>query len=107
MSDAAISFEPPRAVEQARADLAVSPLDLLLSRIPAKRSGKGWMAKCPAHDDQDPSLSIRDGEDGRVLLHCFAGCPYQAILDKVGLSVRDLFVPVNNAYPYRDRLGRR
>lgn len=38
------------------------------------RSGAGWLAKCPAHDDQTPSLSIKDGELGRLLLFCFAGC---------------------------------
>src|SRR5882724_1383522 len=35
-------------------------------------SGRGWMAQCPAHRDQNPSLSIRES-DSRVLLHCFAG----------------------------------
>lgn len=38
------------------------------------RSGAGWLARCPAHDDQSPSLSIKDGELGRLLLFCFAGC---------------------------------
>ena len=32
----------------------------------------GWQALCPAHDDHDPSLSIDMGDDGRILLHCFA-----------------------------------
>ena len=32
-----------------------------------------WMARCPSHEDKTPSLSIREGDDGRVLLHCFAG----------------------------------
>ena len=38
-----------------------------------RRSGSGWMARCPAHRDANPSLSIRDS-DGKILIHCFAGC---------------------------------
>jgi hypothetical protein len=38
-----------------------------------RRTGKGYMAPCPAHDDRSPSLSINE-RDGRVLVHCFAGC---------------------------------
>ena len=32
------------------------------------------MARCPAHDDRKPSLSIRDADDGKVLVRCHAGC---------------------------------
>ena len=38
-----------------------------------RRSGKGYVAPCPAHDDRSPSLSVSE-HDGRVLVHCFAGC---------------------------------
>ena len=48
-------------------------------------------ARCPAHSDHSPSLSISQGLDGRVLLHCFAGCSTEAILSAVKLSPRDLF----------------
>ena len=50
-----------------------------------------WSARCPAHDDKGPSLSVKEAEDGRVLLHCFAGCTALEILDAVGLSYSDLF----------------
>lgn len=60
--------------------------------VQARRGGLGcWSARCPAHEDSSPSLSIRAGSDGRVLLHCFAGCSLAEILAKLKLSRRDLF----------------
>lgn len=49
------------------------------------------MAKCPAHEDSSPSLSIATGRDGRVLLNCFGGCALADVLKALGLSMRDLF----------------
>jgi 5S rRNA maturation endonuclease (ribonuclease M5) len=49
------------------------------------------VAKCPGHDDRKPSLSLSDGEDGRALLHCHAGCEPATILKALGLETRDLF----------------
>jgi hypothetical protein len=58
----------------------------------ARRTGAGkWQARCPAHKDRSPSLSIREGNQGRVLLHCFAGCTHKEILAKLGIEERDLF----------------
>ncbi len=49
-----------------------------------------WSARCPAHDDRSPSLSVR--EDGtRVLFHCHAGCAPEAVLAALGLGWRDLY----------------
>ena len=53
-------------------------------------SGSGWMALCPAHDDRRPSLSICEGDDGRALVHCHAGCSVDAICAAVGLRLADL-----------------
>jgi hypothetical protein len=39
-----------------------------------RKAGSGWAARCPAHDDREPSLSIRDGDNGKVLIRCHAGC---------------------------------
>ena len=50
-----------------------------------------WMARCPSHQDRSPSLSVREMEDGRVLLHCFAGCEVGDVLGSLGLSFRDLY----------------
>lgn len=44
------------------------------------RAGAAWMARCPAHDDHTPSLSVRDGKNGRVLVHCFAGCDQRDVI---------------------------
>jgi hypothetical protein len=53
------------------------------------RRARGWC--CPAHDDDQPSLSVSEGKDGRVLLHCHAGCATQEIVEAAGLEWRDLF----------------
>ena len=51
------------------------------------------MASCPHHTDRQASLSIKEGEDGRVLLHCFAGCANADVVASAGLSFPDLFPP--------------
>ena len=56
---------------------------------PRKSTG-GHAALCPAHDDRSPSLSLREGRDGRVLLYCFAGCTYASIVAALDLDARDL-----------------
>ncbi|GHU18701.1 hypothetical protein FACS189475_04610 [Betaproteobacteria bacterium] len=70
-------------------------VDTLLSRLDrVKRSGEGrWTAICPGHDDKGPSLAIRETDDGRILLHCFAGCSVEEVLAAVGMSFDDLFPP--------------
>lgn len=45
-----------------------------------------WTALCPAHDNHKNSLSIGIGSDGKILLHCFAGCDYNTIIDKLGVK---------------------
>lgn len=69
-------------------------VEALLGRLAGvRRAGPGrWMALCPAHPDRTPSLSIAV-KDGRVLVHCFAGCPAEAVLSAVGLQWRDLYNP--------------
>ena len=59
----------------------------------ARRAGRGrWTAKCPAHPDRNPSLSIAEGRDGRTLMRCWAGCATDDVLKALGLSMRDLYV---------------
>lgn len=68
-------------------------VDKLLSRLERiRKTGKSsWIACCPSHADRTPSLSIRELGDGRVLLHCFAGCEVQSVLDATALTFADLF----------------
>jgi len=56
-----------------------------------RKSGRGWTARCPAHGDRHPSLSICTGRQGAVLLKCFAGCTALEIVTAIGLALRDLF----------------
>jgi hypothetical protein len=57
----------------------------------ASRNGQKAMCFCPAHDDRNnPSLSLK-AENGKLLLYCFAGCPPEDILSKIGLGMKDLF----------------
>jgi hypothetical protein len=69
----------------------MSKIDVLLARLPdARRVGETrWMARCPAHEDRSPSLSIRE-IDEKVLLHCFAGCSNDDVMSALGLRWADL-----------------
>jgi AAA domain/Toprim domain/FaeA-like protein len=67
--------------------------ETLLGRLDARKSGTGWTARCPAHDDSSPSLSIGQGEDGRILMHCHAGCGIDEVLAAVNLTPADLYPP--------------
>jgi 5S rRNA maturation endonuclease (ribonuclease M5) len=90
----------------------------------AKRSGENYMARCPAPthggEDRNPSLSVKEGENGRVLFKCFAGCEFDDIAAGLGLTARDLagdqpqevsraeWTPHGDAvavYDYRDEQG--
>lgn len=69
------------------------PVAHVLERLQGvKPAGDGrWSARCPAHADRRASLSVARGEDGRVLLHCFAGCTTPAICKAIGIRESDLF----------------
>lgn len=91
----------------------MSAQDLLSRLDKPKRTGNGsWLARCPAHEDKSPSLTVREMDDGRVLLHCFAGCDFDAVIGAVGIPVEALFppkpaerlAPVRRPYPAADVL---
>ena len=58
-----------------------------------RRSGRGWTACCPAHDDRRPSLSIGVGHHGFLLLHCFAGCTRSEVRASAGLPDNYITAP--------------
>ncbi len=63
---------------------------LLLDRLEGvRRSGAGWTARCPAHEDRDPSLSVGVGRNLCAVVHCHAGCDTAVVLGTVGLSLSD------------------
>jgi DNA primase len=85
--------------------------DSIARGLGARRSGSSWMARCPAHDDRNPSLSIREVE-GKVLLHCHAGCSQRDVID--ALKARGLWESnqeaasprrIHATYDYTDENG--
>jgi 5S rRNA maturation endonuclease (ribonuclease M5) len=80
----------------------------------AKRSGSSWVARCPAHEDRNPSLSIDERDDGKgAIVKCHANCTTEAITAAIGMTVADLFddKPTTTSrrivatYPYHDEHG--
>jgi predicted P-loop ATPase/5S rRNA maturation endonuclease (ribonuclease M5) len=72
----------------------VTPLQTVLEIADgARKSGSGWSARCPAHDDRRASLSITEGADLKVLLFCHAGCDFASVVKAYGLVEGDLFPP--------------
>lgn len=77
----------------------LSPIERVLDRLHGVyEKGNGSMALCPAHDDKNPSLSINLGQNGQVLLKCFARCTTKEIVNAIGLTMRDLFVKSDDNY---------
>jgi putative DNA primase/helicase len=76
-----------------------------------RRIPSGWIARCPAHEDRNPSLSLKDGEDGRILVHCHAGCEQIALIGALkarGLWRDEKLEPkriITESYNYTDETG--
>ncbi|MFC1783758.1 phage/plasmid primase, P4 family [Planctomycetota bacterium] len=91
-------------------------LDEILERLgsvvrPSSGSKWQWQARCPAHDDRNPSLSIRQEPNGKILLHCQAGCKIENVCKALGMNLTDLFPDepksrIVKAYDYHDESGR-
>ena len=73
-----------------------------LESVRARGNGR-HAARCPAHADKNPSLSISEGEKG-ILLKCWAGCPIAEICRSLGIEQRDLFFNALNSNPQRRQL---
>lgn len=88
--------------------MTATPLDRMVDALHAagkrtRQAGPGRvMAQCPAHDDRNPSLSVRESSDRTLLVYCFAGCTTAEVVAALGLRMGDLFA---TEYAYDD--GRR
>ncbi|MBU2820332.1 hypothetical protein HF288_03120 [Acidithiobacillus caldus] len=96
-----------------------TPIDRVLRHLDGVKQTAldKWIALCPAHDDRRPSLSIREAEDGKILLKCWTGCGAAEIVSALGLSLADLFPgdrrsladhgtgPMRRPFDYRDALA--
>lgn len=72
----------------------MSQLEPILAMLEKVKGRNGhYVACCPAHADRNPSLTIRETNDGKVLLHCFAGCTVQDVCDALNIKMEDLFPP--------------
>jgi hypothetical protein len=76
-------------------------LDLVLGKLDDVRPqpGRRWMARCPAHDDNEPSLGIALGTDQPVVVRCHAGCEQDDVLAAIGLSMADICRPREDRQP--------
>lgn len=75
-------------------------IENILSRLEKVKGRNGaYTACCPAHGDKSPSLAIRELEDGRILMKCFANCSIQEIMGAIGMDIGDLFPNVNKDLP--------
>ena len=54
--------------------------ETIAKALGGRKAGGGWTARCPAHDDRTPSLSIRDAEEDKVLVRCHAGCDQERVI---------------------------
>jgi 5S rRNA maturation endonuclease (ribonuclease M5) len=71
----------------------MNPEELLGKLDRVRKTKDGWIALCPAHADKSPSLSVGVGQDGQILLRCFAGCRPEGVVEALGLRMVDLFPP--------------
>ena len=72
---------------------SISPLEKVLGHLErVRQSNTGWTTLCPGHADRQPSLSVSQGDDGRVLIWCHAGCPPERVVAAMSLTMADLFV---------------
>lgn len=77
----------------------MTAIENMLSQLTRVKGRNGaWTACCPAHKDKSPSLAIKEGEDGRVLIHCFGGCDVTAVVEALGMDMTALFPPKQRSH---------
>lgn len=73
-------------------------IEILLSRLTKVKGRAGnFVACCPAHEDSSPSLAVKE-QDGKIVMHCFAGCSVENIVKSIGMDMGDLFPPSEVRY---------
>ena len=87
------THEPGGLFKAASCGAPVSAVVSILDRLERVRQAgpDRWLARCPAHPDKSPSLSICETDRGMTLIHCFAGCEPGDVLAAIGLPMSDLF----------------
>src|SRR5438094_6250456 len=73
-----------RAVVLHRSPIAMTA-EMIAKSLCGRKAGDGWIVCCPAHDDRKPSLSIRDSNDGKILVCCHAGCSQERVIEALRL----------------------
>lgn len=80
--------------------LPMSKLILFLDKLQGvRKTSRGYSARCPAHADRSPSLSLKETSNGDILLHCFASCEFGDILAALGLEAKDCFADSGKSTP--------
>ncbi len=64
--------------------------EIIAKALGGRRAGGGWIARCPAHEDRKPSLSITEAKGGKVLVRCHAGCEQARVI--AALRSRGLWI---------------
>lgn len=82
-------------------------VDVILSRLEKvrKTGSQSWTARCPAHKDKSPSLSVRELSDGMVLVHCHALCGIEKIVSTLGIEMDELFPEKPSTWQSPQRRG--
>jgi putative DNA primase/helicase len=57
--------------------------ETIAKALGGRKAGGAWMARCPAHEDREPSLSIQDANDCKMLVRCHAGCDQAQVIAKL------------------------
>ena len=64
-----------------------------------RQVGDHISSRCPAHEDNRPSLSVTEGHDGRVLIFCHAGCSFESVMAALGFALSEAFAPGVRSVP--------
>tara|TARA_R110000851_G_scaffold167404_7_gene312999 strand:+ start:5205 stop:5597 length:393 start_codon:yes stop_codon:yes gene_type:complete len=84
------------------ADELINKLSFVKEVKPRRDHKRSWIAQCPAHKDNSPSLYVDEGASGNVLIKCWSGCGATEVIDAVGVHIAELF-PDDDYHPISKR----